>query len=231
VQIQNEFEVDAPIDEVWAYLLDVAKVARCMPGAELTETVDETTWKGTVGVKLGPVSMSFAGTVRMTGRADATHHVVLRADGREQRGRGAASATVTADLHPADGRTEVAFVTDLTITGAAAQYGRGMIQDISAKLTGQFASCLQANMAAERGAASVPPEPATPAPAPLESAASEPALPESAPPASAPAAEEGRHSTAAPVSAAPVKGIRLGLWALWRAVVRWFRRLFGRASG
>jgi carbon monoxide dehydrogenase subunit G len=221
LQIQNEFEVDAPIDEVWPYLLDVTKVARCMPGAELTETVDETTWKGTVSIKLGPVSMSFAGTVKLTDRDDATHHVVLKADGREQRGRGAASAAVTADLRPVDGRTTVAFVTDLTITGAAAQYGRGMIQDISEKLTGQFASCLQTNMAAERGAepattGSTAPGSAAPA-LPAEAAASR--RPEDSPP----------ERVGGPPSAAPVKGIRLGLWAMWRAVVRWFQRVFGRA--
>jgi carbon monoxide dehydrogenase subunit G len=218
LQIQNEFEVDAPVDEAWLYLLDVTKVARCMPGAQLTETVDETTWKGTVGIKLGPVSMTFAGTVTLTDRDDATHHVVLKADGREQRGRGAASAAVTADLQPVDSRTKVAFTTDLTITGAAAQYGRGMIQDISSKLTGQFASCLQTNMAAERSA----PAERSAAFGPSESSAPAPA-PESASGPETPAA--------APASAAPVKGVRLGLWAMWRAVVRWFRRLLGRAPG
>ena len=79
-------------------MLDVTKVAPCMPGAELTETVDDTTWKGKVAIKLGPVSMAFAGTVKMTERDDEAHHVVLKADGREQRGRGAASALVTTDM-------------------------------------------------------------------------------------------------------------------------------------
>jgi carbon monoxide dehydrogenase subunit G len=219
MQIQNDFVVDAPVDRVWNYVLDVTKVAPCMPGAELTETVDDTTWKGKMAIKLGPVSMSFSGTVKMTERDDASHHVVLKADGREQRGRGAASALVTTDMAAADGGgTKVAFVTDLTITGAAAQYGRGMIQDVSAKLTGEFASCLQANISAEETAARAGEAATAAAPA-------EPGGPATAPP-----------RPVTPVqytTAKPVKGIRLGLWALWQSIVRFFKRLFGggRRSG
>ncbi len=213
MQIQNDFEVDAPIDRVWQYVLDVTKVAPCMPGAELTETVDDTTWKGKVGVKLGPVSMSFAGSVTMAERDDATHHVVLKADGREQRGRGAASALVTADMMPVDGdRTKVAFATELTITGAAAQYGRGMIQDISSKLTGEFASCLQENIAAEADAAR--------AASGAASATAGSAVGEASP-------EPQPATPVQYVTAKPVKGVRLGLWAMWQAVVRFFKRLFG----
>src|SRR5580765_1187087 len=100
MQIQDAFVVDAPVERVWNYVLDVTKVAPCMPGAELTETVDDTTWKGKVAIKLGPVSMGFAGTVKMTERDDQAHHVVLKADGREQRGRGAAAAVVAIDMGP-----------------------------------------------------------------------------------------------------------------------------------
>jgi uncharacterized protein len=226
MQIQNDFIVDAPLERVWSYVLDVTKVAPCMPGAELTETVDDTTWKGKVAIKLGPVSMGFAGTVTMTERDDQAHHVVLKADGREQRGRGAASALITADMMAdAGGGTKVAFITDLTITGAAAQYGRGMIQDISAKMTGEFASCLKANIGAEEAAA-----------VQAEQAASAPA----APPVPAPGRETGsppaQPAAAAPplvtyVTAKPVKGLRLGLWAMWQAVLRFFRRLFGGGRG
>ncbi len=254
MEIRNGFDVDAPIDHVWAYMLDVTKVAPCMPGAELTETVDETTWKGNVAVRLGPVKMAFAGTVRMTERDDAAHHVVLKADGREQRGRGAASALVTADMAATEGGTRVDFVTDLTITGAAAQYGRGMIQDISAKLTNEFASCLKTNIGAEEAARSSTPQAAPPGlTAPDTAGSTDPATGATAP-VTAPATSEEPPATSstsspgqaphapstpapstpspagAPISyvrAKPVKGVRLGLWALWQAFLRFVRRLFG----
>ena len=196
MRIQNEFEVKAPIDRVWAYLLDVGKIAPCAPGAELTEVVDDHTWKGKVNVKVGPVAMSFAGTVVVRDRDDDAHTVTLKADGREQRGKGAASALVQSRLEAIDGGTKVSIDTDLTITGAVAQYGRGMVGDISHRLTREFADCLQGRIAGE--------EP----------------VPQAAPPASSgPVSEAG---------GPPVKGIRLGVWALWRAVTRFFKRLFGR---
>jgi carbon monoxide dehydrogenase subunit G len=105
VIIENDFEVPAPIDRVWAYLLDVEKVVPCMPGAELTESVDDTNWKGKVTVKVGPVSLSFAGKIGMQERDDSAHRVVLKGQGMEQRGKGAASATVTSTLEAADGIT------------------------------------------------------------------------------------------------------------------------------
>ena len=198
MRIQDAFEVKAPIDRVWAYLLDVGKIAPCAPGAELTEVVDDHTWKGKVNVKVGPVAMSFAGTVVMQERDDQAHVVVLKADGREQRGKGAASALVQSRLEAVDGGTKVSIDTDLTISGAVAQYGRGMVGDISQRLTKEFADCLQAKIAGE--------EPAHAA----------------SPTSSAPVAEAG---------AAPVKGVRLGIWALRRAVARFFKRLFGRGEG
>jgi uncharacterized protein len=199
MRIQDEFEVQAPIDRVWAYLLDVQKIAPCAPGAELTEVVDDHTWKGKVNVKVGPVAMSFAGTVVVQERDDQAHVVVLKADGREQRGKGAATALVQSRLEAVDGGTKVSIDTDLTISGAVAQYGRGMVGDISQRLTKEFADCLQAKIAGEE-------------PVPQ-------AVP---PPSSEPVSEAG---------AAPVKGIRLGVWALWRAVARFFKRLFGQREG
>ena len=215
MRIDNEFEVAAPIERVWLFMLDVEKVAPCVPGGELTEVVDDHTWKGKVAMKMGPVSLSFAGTVTIEERDDANHRVALKAEGREQRGRGAATARSTSTLQAtADGGTQVTIGTDLTITGAVAQYGRGMIGDISHRLTGEFASCLEANILAEGGAE--PTEGAAPDDVP-------------APPANpaAPANPSAPARSGAPRSAPPVKGIRLGLWAFWRAVVRFFRRLFG----
>ena len=202
--IENEFEVPAPVDRLWAYLLDVERVAPCMPGAELTEVVDERTWKGRVNVKFGPVALSFAGTVTMEERDDAAHRVVLKAQGMEQKGKGAASANVTSWLEPGDGLTKVRMRADITLSGFVAQVSRGMLPDVSAKLTQQFADCLKANMAALEAAAVPAGEaaPAAPAPAP------------------------------APPRAEAIGGLRLGLWALLRAIGRFFRRLLGgRPSG
>jgi uncharacterized protein len=149
MELHNDFEVAAPLDAVWAYMLDVEKIAPCMPGAELTEVVDDHNWKGKVTVKVGPVSMAFIGAVVMVERDDTAKRVVLKADGRDSRGKGSASANVTARMEATDAGTKVSIDTDLTITGAAAQYARGgMIEDISGRLTKEFASCLQANIGA-----------------------------------------------------------------------------------
>lgn len=206
--IENEFTVTAPIEDLWAYLLDVERIAPCMPGAELTETVDDRTWKGNLKAKFGPVTMAFAGTVVMESRDDAEHRVVLKARGMEQKGKGAAEATVTSWLEPAaDGDTTVKMQAQIVLTGAAAQLSRGLLPEISKKLTQQFADCLQASMAAEQVPAAAAAEGET---APGEVAAPTP------PP------------TRPPTAAKPVGGIRLGLSAIWAVVVNFFRRVFGR---
>jgi len=205
--IENEFTVATPVDALWAYLLDVERIAPCMPGAELTETIDEQHWKGKVNMKFGPVALSFAGTVEMTERDDEAHRAVLHAKGMEAKGKGAANATVTSWLEPAsDGETTVKMTADIALTGAAAQLSRGLLPEISKKLTQQFADCLEATMNAEQTAA------ATPAPtAPGEAAEA------AAPPAPA----------SAPVAAKHVGGIGLGLAAIWAMIKNFFRRLFG----
>jgi carbon monoxide dehydrogenase subunit G len=153
VLIENAFTVARPVEEVWDYLLDVEKIAPCMPGAELTETVDDHTWKGKVNMKFGPVAMSFAGSVQMAERDDDAHRVVLSAKGTEQKGKGAATASVTSWLEPADAGTTVKMEADITLTGAVAQLSRGLLPEVSKRLTQQFADCLEANLgAAEEGA-------------------------------------------------------------------------------
>jgi carbon monoxide dehydrogenase subunit G len=151
MRLENSFDVPAPIASVWSYLLDVEKVVPCMPGAELTEAVDQDNYKGKLNFKLGPVSLSFAGTVTMVERDEGAHRLVMRGRGMEQRGKGAASATVTSTLEPFDGGTRVTVVQDVQVQGQAAQMARGMMQDVSAKLTQQFADCLQARMAPGEG--------------------------------------------------------------------------------
>jgi hypothetical protein len=146
-------------------------------------------------------------------RDDEGHTVTLKADGREQRGKGAASALVRSRLEAVDGGTKVYIDTDLTISGAVAQYGRGMVADISQRLTKEFAQCLQANITAEEPVTQPPPE---------TSVVSTDASP-AASPAPAPASP--------PSVARPVQGLRLGLWAVWRVVVRFLKRLFGRRGG
>ena len=150
--VENEFTSPAPVDRLWAYLLDVERVAPCLLGAELTETVDDRNWKGKVLMKLGPVSLSFAGSVAMDERDDVSHRVVLHAKGMEQKGKGAANAVVTSWLEPGEGVTIVKMRADITLTGAVAQLSRGLLPDISKKLTQQFADCLQASMAASEAA-------------------------------------------------------------------------------
>jgi carbon monoxide dehydrogenase subunit G len=146
--IENSFTVARPVGEVWDYLLDVEKIAPCMPGAELTDTVDDHTWKGKVNMRFGPVSMSFAGSVEMAERDDDVHRVVLRARGTEQKGKGAADAKVTSWLEPAEAGTSVTMQADITLTGAAAQLSRGLLPEVSKRLTQQFADCLEASLGA-----------------------------------------------------------------------------------
>ncbi|MGH2678737.1 MAG: SRPBCC family protein, partial [Actinomycetota bacterium] len=151
MRLENSFDVPAPIIQVWEFMLDVPRVAPCMPGCELTEVVDEQTWKGKVNVKLGPVSLSYAGKAVMLERDDDAHRVVLKADGTETKGKGTASARVTSNMEESDGATRVLIETDLTLSGAVAQFGRGMIADISQRLTDQFAENLRERMAAPAG--------------------------------------------------------------------------------
>jgi carbon monoxide dehydrogenase subunit G len=146
--IQNAFTVSRSVDDVWAYLLDVERIAPCLPGAALTDTIDDRHWKGKVDVKFGPVSMTFNGTVEMEERDDVAHRVRLRAKGMEARGKGAANATITASLEPVEDETRVSIDADMTLTGAAAQLSRGLLPEVSKRLTAQFADCLQQNLTA-----------------------------------------------------------------------------------
>jgi carbon monoxide dehydrogenase subunit G len=157
MRIENSFTLPEPPERLWATLLDVEAIVPCMPGAELTEVVDDRTWKGTLHAAFGPVSMSFAGTVSMHERDDAAWRVVLKAKGMERKGKGAADATVTAWLEPGDDDTTVKMQADINLSGAAAQLSRGLLPEISRKLTQQFVDCLRETMATAAG-----PEAATP---------------------------------------------------------------------
>jgi uncharacterized protein len=175
VKIENAFEVAAPPERAWELLMDVPRVIPCMPGTELTETVDDSNWKAKMTVKLGPMSFAFATDVKREEVDDAARRARLSARAREMRGRGGGQATIESTLVPLDSGTRVEIVTDLALSGALAQYGRGMVADVSNRLVGQFAECLQSELAVEpeavaaeaataEGAVGRPAQPATPKP-------------------------------------------------------------------
>ena len=148
--LENSFEVPASRAQAWDLLMDVPRVIPCMPGAELTETVDETNWKAEMGVKLGPISLTFNTDVGRTDADPEAGIVELSAKAREARGRGGAQAKIRSTLTELGDSTRVDITTDLALSGAVAQYGRGIVHDVSAQLVEQFAECLQKQLAGTR---------------------------------------------------------------------------------
>ena len=150
--ITNDFEVTKPVAAVWEFFGDIPRVATCLPGAELTETLGDDKYGGRVAVRMGPVRMQFAGTAEITERDEAAKRIVVHAAGAEERGRGQASMVVSATLAAVGSATKVAVSQDLQLAGAAAQYGRGMISDVTSVLMRDFAANLARQIsAAERG--------------------------------------------------------------------------------
>ena len=150
--IRNDFEVAEPVEKVWAFFGDIPHVAACLPGAELTDSLGEDKYAGKVAVRMGPVRLQFAGTAEITERDEAAHRLVANAAGAEEKGRGQAAMVITATLQPAGRGTRVGVSQDLQLAGAAAQYGRGMISDVTAVLMRDFSANLAAAIAAqERG--------------------------------------------------------------------------------
>lgn len=159
MRIDSSFEVPAGRQTVWNLLMDVPRVVPCMPGAELVEEVDADTWKAKMAVKLGPISLSFATDVHREEADEAAGRVRLSAKAREVRGRGAANAAIESSLAEVDGGTRVTVATELNLSGAVAQYGRGIVQDVTAQLVDQFAACLESKLtAATPGEAAAAPE-------------------------------------------------------------------------
>jgi uncharacterized protein len=148
VKIENSFEVPAPPEQAWALLMDVPRIIPCMPGAKLDETIDDSHWKATMAVKLGPISLSFVTDVAREEEDEAARRAKLSAKAREARGRGNAQATIESTLTPQNGGTRVDIVTDLQLAGAVAQYGRGLVEDVSSQMVTKFADCLKAQLAA-----------------------------------------------------------------------------------
>ena len=187
MQLENTFTVPVSVDEAWRVLLNVEEVAPCMPGATV-ESVDGDDITGRVRVKLGPISLTYRGTVKFIQRDEAARRVVIAAAANETRGGGTANATITTVLRGRDGQTAVTVTTDLNVTGKPAQFGRGVIGDVSERIIQQFATSLAAKIAAGElsGNGSGPePAPATPAASALAQPSSAPAVP----PAPRPSAE------------------------------------------
>jgi uncharacterized protein len=149
VKLENSFEVPVPPEKAWNLLMDVPRVIPCMPGAELTETVDDSSWKATMTVKLGPIGLQFATDVTREEADPAARRARLSARAREMRGRGAGQATINSSLTQVEGGTRVYIVTDMTLSGAVAQYGRGLVEDVSGRLVSSFADCLSRQLTAE----------------------------------------------------------------------------------
>ena len=147
MELNNDFEVAAPVDLVWAVLTDVERIAPCLPGAQLLE-IEGDEFRGVVKIKVGPITAQYKGAASFSERDDVGHRAVLRAEGRDTRGAGNAAADITAELEATDIGTKVTVTTDLTVTGKVAQFGRGVMADVSKKLMGQFADNLSDLIAA-----------------------------------------------------------------------------------
>jgi carbon monoxide dehydrogenase subunit G len=195
MQFSNSFDVSLPPDEAWKTLMDIPRIAPCMPGAELTEVVDSETYKGKVAVRMGPVVLAFAGTAKFEARDDSAHTARVKAQGTDAKGRGGANAAVNFCLEPLVAGSRVLIDTDLNLSGSVAQYGRGagMIQTIAAQLINQFAKALEKQIAQSAAAATA--------------SSSRPAKPE----------------TATPSVVKPIGGFSLVMQALWAGIRDLFR--------
>ena len=237
MQIENEFEVAAPPDRVFSFLLDVNRVVGCMPGAELSEVVDPDNFKGRVKIKVGPITVAYNGTARIAERDETARRAVLQADGRETTGPGSARASAVMTVVPAGSGSMVKLATDFNVAGRIANFGRGVMEDVSRRLVGQMAQCIKSSLESEAAEAAPAPaaaaepvvatEPGSPgasageAPAPAPAAGEAPGQPPARPYAPPPAAA-GPARTAP--SAAPVNALSLFFAVIWSRI----KALFGR---
>lgn len=161
MEFDTSFTVPLPPADAWKVLMDIERIAPCMPGAELTQVVDPTTYKGKIAVKLGPVALSFAGQVKFEDINDAAQTARVKASGTDSKGRGGANAKADFHLEAAPEGSKVLIHTNLMLSGAVAQYGRGagMIQDMASMMIGQFAGNLKAMLAADQAANAAPAQP------------------------------------------------------------------------
>jgi uncharacterized protein len=151
MHLNHEFVVPVPVKQAWGVLLDIERIAPCLPGATV-ESVDDDSFAGRVKVKVGPITVTYKGTATFVQRDEESRRAIIRADGREARGSGTAAATIETVLHDEGERTRVTVDTELAITGRPAQFGRGVMVDVSNKLLGMFADCLERTLAADQAA-------------------------------------------------------------------------------
>ncbi len=239
MKLEQSFEVAAPPDAVWAALIDVQRVAPCLPGAELTAGEDERTYQGTFSVKLGPTSASYRGTLKLEEVDESARRATMRANGTDKRGQGGAKATIVSTVREGEGGASVVEVdTDYSITGRLAAFGRGgMIQDVANRLLREFATCLSTTLAGDGRGQAAETAPAPDAPASLADAPASAGVAtggavrtESATasaPTSPPAATQPQPPPAAapPPAAKPISGVGLVLGVLRDRVVRLAGRL------
>jgi carbon monoxide dehydrogenase subunit G len=199
VELDHQFSVPADVETTWAHFEDIASVAECFPGAAVT-SVEGATFQGTCKVKLGPIALVYGGSGTFTSKDETAHSFVVEAKGKDKRGNGTAGATVTlAMASSASGGTDVSVRTDLAITGKPAQFGRGVMQDVSDKLLGQFVACLEQRLSEGAVApAAGPPAAAETAPSEAEAGTAVAAPADEAPPAPAPAAAPAAARAVAP---------------------------------
>ncbi|MFQ6173073.1 SRPBCC family protein [Oryzobacter sp. R7] len=173
MELSHSFTVPASVDDTWATFMDLEQVGGCFPGATVTEVADDS-FAGTVKVRLGPIALQYAGSGRFVERDDVAHRAVIDAKGKDKRGNGTAGATVTIQLAPDGSGTKVDVATDLQVTGKPAQFGRGVMQDVSDKLLGQFVGCIEGRLAAVPAAETAPAPEVVDSPAPATAAAASP---------------------------------------------------------
>jgi uncharacterized protein len=190
MKINNEFTVGAPIQQAWDTMLNLERIAPCLPGAAIQDEKDEGEYDGTMKVKIGPITANYKGTVKFEEVDDDNHRAVLQATGRDARGQGTASATIVSTLQEEGDGTKISVETDMKLTGRAAQFGRGIAQDVATKMLDQFASCLEEEImgGSEEGAAAA----ATAEPTGEENGSRDGSQQEVAPPAAAAGGTAGR---------------------------------------
>ena len=211
MELRNEFRVDMPLSDAWRLLTDVERIAPCLPGAQLQEIEGEE-YRGMVKVKVGPISAQYKGKATFVEQDEGAGRLVLKAAGRDTGGAGNANAVITVTLAPDGPGTKVTVVTDLAITGRLAQFGKGVLADVSANLLNQFVACLHQQLAAPApdgvaaatGQAPAPPVPSTPPSIPVPPAPVKPPVPRRAAATLPPALAGEPEPKAAPLPAPPI---------------------------
>ena len=207
-KIAERFEVQAPVERVWQYLIDPASVVQCLPGAELLESHDDRTFVGQIKVKVGPLSMSYKGKGSFTEMNDETHTVRMVGEAREVSGSGSTKVTMVSIVTALDGGgSQVSVEADIHLVGRIVQFGRGMIEEVSRQMFRQFATCVTSHLEV----ADEPPAQT----APTDQTNSNPI--------------ESTNRTAAPADAKAISATSVGMRALWAIIARFFGRLFGRS--